>query len=129
MGSTSQVLAVGVRPPIAGEVYTHDITDAVIVRAIPDAWQGQIVAWTVDGGSCSLAFGASESIATAIAARATGTPPDNVANAASGYHYGDGASSFAEIRKSLGLTHYAVVGAASAGTIRLARSSYAPNAT
>lgn len=127
MSSSTEILAAGVRPPIAGEVYTHDITASVVVREIPAAWQGQGVSWVVDGGSCSVAFGTSASIATTIAARATGTPPANVVNAASGYHYADGASGFAEIRKGLLLTHYAVIGAAAAGTIRFARSTYAAN--
>lgn len=118
------MIAVAVRPPIAGEVYTHDITTSVVVRAIPDAWQGQGVSWVVEGGSCSVAFGTSASIATTVAARASGTPPVNTVNAASGFHYGDGAQGFAEIRKSLALTHYAVIGASVAGTIRFARSSY-----
>jgi hypothetical protein len=127
MTAPVELIAAGVRPPIAGEVYSHDITNAVIVRAIPAAWQGQGVTWVVEGGSCKVAFGTSAAIATTATARATGTPPVNTVNAASGQHYGDGAVGYAEIRQALLLTHYAVIGSTTAGSIAFARSSYAPN--
>lgn len=127
MSGTAETIAAGVRPPIAGEVYTHDITASAVVRAIPAAWQGQGVSWVVEGGSCSVAFGTSSSIPITVASRASGTPPVNTVNSASGYHYADGSQGYAEIRANLLLTHYAVIGASAVGTIRFARSSYAPN--
>lgn len=123
MSSPTEILISGVRPPVAGEVYTRDIPASVEVSAIPAAWQGQGVEWKTSGGPCEVLFGTSVSMVLATAARAARAANVLTADATSGDTYGDGERGFAEIRQSLNLTHFAIIGA-SGGSIRFRLATY-----
>jgi hypothetical protein len=122
----NESLAAGVRPPIAGESYTRNIPAATEVYEIPAAWQGQGIAWTVQGGSCLLMFGTSVGLVITAADRATLATNTLTPDVNSAEPYSDGEKGYGQIPKSIGLTHFAIASAtgAAVGTITFRRATF-----